>query len=116
MAASGARCDGGLDVLGFSIGLGERCAELLADLRRRGLEGVELFTTDGSGAIESALAEVYPEVARQQSSTHRLRGLLERLGRWPESWRMVRQAARVFRCSSRSAAAEVAATWQRRWW
>jgi putative transposase len=112
----GLREDGGKDVLGFSLAAGEQCRALLWDLRRRGLEGVTLFTTDGSGAIESALAEVYPEVARQQCSTHRLRGLLERLGRSPESWRMVRQAARVFRCSSRSAAAEVAATWQRRWW
>jgi len=112
----GLREDGGKDVLGFSLAAGEQCRELLWDLRRRGLEGVELFTTDGSGAIESALAEVYPEVARQQCSTHRLRGLLERLGRSAEGWRMVREAARIFRASSGSTATEVALAWERRWW
>lgn len=111
----GLREDGGKDVLGFSLAAGEQCRELLWDLRRRGLEGVELFTTDGSGGLESALAEVYPEVARQQCSTHRLRGLLERVGRTPQGWRMVRQAARVFRCSSRSTAVAVALAWERRW-
>ena len=114
--AVGLREDGGKDVLGFSLAAGEQCRELLWDLRRRGLQGMELFTSDGSGAIESALAEVYPEVPRQQCSTHRLRGLLERLGRTPESWRMVRQAARIFRASSRATAAETALAWERRWW
>lgn len=114
--AVGLREDGGKEVLGFSLAAGEQCRALLWDLRRRGLEGVELFTSDGSGAIESALAEVYPEVPRQQCSTHRLRGLLERLGRTPEGWRMVRDAGRIFRSSSRSTAAEVALAWEKRWW
>jgi transposase-like protein len=114
--AVGLREDGGKEVLGFSLAAGEQCRALLWDLRRRGLKGVELFTSDGSGAIESALAEVYPEVPRQQCSTHRLRGLLERLGRAPEGWRMVRDAGRIFRSSSRSTAAEVALAWEKRWW
>ena len=111
----GLREDGGKDVLGFSLAAGEQCRELLWDLRRRGLEGVELFTSDGSAALESGLSEVYPEVARQRCSTHRLRGLLERVGRTAQGWRMVRQAARVFRCSSHSTAVKVALAWQRRW-
>jgi len=114
--AVGLRADGGKDVLGFSLATGEQCRELLWDLRRRGLEGVEQFTTDGSGAIESALAEVYPEVALQQCVTHRLRGLLERVGRTPEGWALVREAAKIFRASSRSTAQEVALAWERRWW
>ncbi len=114
--AVGLREDGTKDVLGFSLHAGEQCRELLWDLRQRGLEGVELFTTDGSGAIESALAEVYPEVARQQCTTHRLRGLLERVGRTAEGWQMVREAARIFRSSSRSTAVEVALAWEKRWW
>jgi putative transposase len=112
----GLREDGGKDVLGFSLAAGEQCRELLWDLRRRGLEGVALFCSDGSGAIESALAEVYPEVPRQQCSTHRLRGLLERVGRTPDGWRMVREGAKIFRSSSRSTAEEVALAWEKRWW
>jgi putative transposase len=114
--AVGLREDGRKDVLGFSLAAGEQCRDLLWDLRRRGLEGVELFTTDGSGAIESALAEVYPEVPRQECVTHRLRRLWERLGERPERRRLVREAARLFRCSSRSTAAEVALAWERKWW
>lgn len=114
--AVGLREDGGKDVLGFSLATGEQCRELLWDLRRRGLEGVELFTSDGSGAIEAALAEVYPEVALQKCATHRLRGLLERVGRTAEGWALVREAARIFRASSRSTAVEVALAWEKRWW
>ncbi len=111
----GLREDGGRDVLGFSLAAGEQCRALLWELRVRGLEGVKLFTSDGSGAIESALAEVYPDVPRQECSTHRLRGLLERVGRTPEGWRLVREAARIFRASSRSTAAAVARVWSARW-
>ena len=114
--AVGLREDGTKEVLGFSLNAGEQCRELLWDLRRRGLSGVELFTSDGSGAIEAALAEVYPEVARQKCATHRLRGLLERVGRTAEGWSMVREAARIFRSSSRSTAVEVALAWEKRWW
>lgn len=114
--AVGLRADGGKEVLGFSLNTGEQCRELLWDLRRRGLEGVALFGSDGSGAIEAALAEVYPEVALQKCATHRLRGLVERVGRTPQGWRMVREAAKIFRASSRSTAAEVALAWEKRWW
>jgi putative transposase len=112
----GLREDGRQEVLGFSLAPGEQCRELLWDLRRRGLEGVKLFSADGSGAIESALAEVYGEVPRQECITHRLRRLWERLGERPERRTMVRQAARIFRCFSASTAAQVALAWQRKWW
>jgi transposase-like protein len=115
--AVGLREDGGKDVLGFSLNTGEQCRELLWDLRHRGLEGVALFTTDGSGAIEGALAEVYPEVALQKCATHRLRSLRDRVGRTAAEGRpMVREAARIFRASSRSTAQEAALAWQKRWW
>ena len=57
-------CGGGLEVLGFCVSTGEQCRRLLADLRRRGLENVELFVSDDSAAIRSALEAVYPDVSR----------------------------------------------------
>jgi putative transposase len=111
----GLREDGRKDVLGFSLAAGEQCRQLLWNLRRRGLENVELFVSDGSGAIESALAEVYPETPRQICATHRLRGLLEKVGRSPEGWKMVRQAARIFRASSWSTACQLAHEWATQW-
>jgi len=112
----GLRENGAKEVLGFSLAAGEQCRELLWDLRQRGLAGVELFTSDGSGAIESALAEVYPEVPRQVCATHRLRGLWDRVGDRPHRLRLVREAGRLFRCTSGGTARAAALAWEKKWW
>ena len=115
MLVSAARDDGGLDVLGFSVGAGERCVELLADLRARGLDEVELFVSDESGAIRHALEQVYPEVAWQYCTFHRLAALRKNVG--PTSFRglMVAEAGCIFRCPSKRAAVDTAIDWARRW-
>jgi putative transposase len=115
MLVSGARDDGGLDVLGFSVGAGERCVELLADLRARGLDEVELFVSDESGAIRHALERVYPEVAWQYCTFHRLAALRATVG--PTDYRdlMVAEAACIFRCPSKMAAVDAAVAWVKRW-
>ncbi|MCJ7544764.1 MAG: IS256 family transposase [Phycisphaerae bacterium] len=115
MLAAGQRPDGQLDMLGFCVSTGEHCLELLNDLRRRGLEGVELFVSDESGAIRSALEQVYPEVAWQHCTFHRLAALRANVGPADFRDRMVAEAACVFRCPSRPAAVETAAAWARRW-
>jgi len=115
MIAAGLRDDQQLDVLGFCVSTGERCVELLADLRRRGLEGVDLFVSDESGAIRSALAQVYPEVTWQHCVFHRLAALRQTIG--PTDYRqpMVRQAAGIFRCPSLSVALDQTRAWAHRW-
>lgn len=115
MLAAGLREDGQLEVLGFSVSTGERCVELLADLRRRGLENVELFVSDESAAIRSALDQVYPEVAWQHCSFHRLAALRATIGPTQYRWQMLREAACIFRCPSLQAALEQAALWAKRW-
>jgi len=115
MLVMGLRDNGTKAVLGFSVTRGEACRDLLWDLRRRGLEGVELFVTDDSGAIRSALEEVYPEVPRQVCAWHRLVALWTRLGPVPWRGRMVREAGRIFRCVSLAAALQEAERWARRW-
>ncbi|KKL48759.1 hypothetical protein LCGC14_2322290 [marine sediment metagenome] len=115
MLVSGARYDGGLDVLGFSVGRGERCVELLADLRRRGLEGVEMFVSDQAGAIRSALERVYPEVAWQSCTFHRLAALRANVGSVDFRDPMVAEASCIFRCPSKLAAQDAAAAWAKRW-
>lgn len=106
---------GDKDVLGFCPSTGEQCAELLWDLRRRGLEHVTMFVSDESNAIRSAVTEVYPESAWQSCTFHRLMGLWERIG--PTDYRkaMVRQAGRIFRAGSKLAAWQLAARWADRW-
>lgn len=115
MLVSGTRFDGGTDVLGFSVGVGERCVDLLCDLRRRGLEGVELFISDESGAIRSALAQVYPEVPWQSCAFHRLQALRTSVGHTEFRDLLVAEASCIFRCPSKLAAAEAAAAWAQRW-
>lgn len=115
MLVSGAGFDGGTDVLGFGVGVGERCVELLDDLRRRGLEGVEMFVSDQSGPIRHALEEVYPEVPWQSCTFHRLQALRASVGHTEFRDLLVAEAACIFRCPSKSAARDAAVAWAQRW-
>jgi transposase-like protein len=115
MLVAGQRDDGQLDILGFCLSTGEQCRPLLQNLRDRGLEGVEMFVSDESGAIRSALENVYPDVAWQHCTFHRLQGLRAAVG--PTEYRdpMVAEAACIFRCPSKRAAVDAAIAWLRRW-
>ncbi len=115
MLVAGRRADGVLEVLGFCVSTGEQCTALLADLRRRGLENVQMFISDESGAIRSALESVYPEVPWQHCVFHRLPQLRKDLGATACRDLMLGEAACVFRCPSRQAALEAAGRWRQRW-
>lgn len=115
MLVTGEREGGGLEVLGFCVSTGEQCRELLQDLRDRGLERVELFVSDESGAIRSALEQVYPEVAWQHCTFHRLSALRATVGPTDYRDRMLGEAACVFRCPSKRAALDAAVAWAQRW-
>lgn len=115
MLVAGRREDEQMEILGFSVGTGERCVELLGDLRRRGLEEVELFVSDDSGAIRFALEQAYPEVAWQSCTFHRLAALRANIGQAAYRDLMVAEAACIFRCPSRQAARDAAAAWTKRW-
>jgi transposase-like protein len=115
MLVTGQRDGGGLEVLGFCLSTGEQCLSLLEDLRRRGLDKVEMFVSDESGAIRSALQQVYPEVCWQYCTFHRLQALRATIG--PTDYRdlMVAEAACIFRCPSKLAAVDAAVAWCGRW-
>ena len=115
MLVCGQRVDGVLEVLGFCVSTGEQCTELLADLRRRGLEAVRLFVSDESAAIRCALEQVYPLMSWQHCTFHRLSRLRATIGATSYRDRMVAEAACVFRCPSFEAALDVAASWRDRW-
>jgi transposase-like protein len=115
MLVAAEREQGKMEVLGFCLSTGERCRDLLQNLRDRGLEGVELFVSDESGAIRSALEEVYPEVAWQHCTFHRLAALRQSVGPTEYRRRMLAEAARLFRCPSKRAAVDATVAWARRW-
>jgi len=70
-----------------------------------------VFVSDESAAIRHALEQVYPEVAWQYCTFHRLAALRKNVG--PTDFRdlMVAEAGCIFRCPSKSAAA----AWAKRW-
>jgi transposase-like protein len=115
MLVVGLREDGRKDVLGFSLGAGESCSDLLWDLRQRGLEGVQLFVSDDAGAVEAAVREVYPEVPWQSCVWHRLVRLHDLVGPTEYRRKMVQEAARIFRCVSLEVAQQAADRWRHRW-
>jgi len=80
MIVLGAKEDGSTDVLGFCVGAGESCGDLLKDLQDRGLKTVKLFVSDDSLAIRSAIAEHYPEIPWQYCTVHRLADLRRKIG------------------------------------
>jgi putative transposase len=104
-----------MEVLGFTLSRGEECRTLLADLRRRGLENVQLFVSDESAAIRSAISEVYPEVLWQHCVFHRLAQLRQHIGATEYRDRMLGEATCIFRCPSRLAALDAAGLWRQRW-
>ena len=115
LLVAGRRSDGGMDILGFCLSKGEECRTLLADLRQRGLEKVQMFVSDESAAIRSALSEVYPEVPWQHCVFHRLAQLRKDIGATEYRDRMLGEAACIFRCPSRLAALDAAGLWRQRW-
>lgn len=115
MLVTGARHDGRKEVLGFCVSTGERCRRLLWDLRRRGLENVQMFVSDESGAICSAVAEVFPLSAWQSCSFHRLQALRTIIGPTEFRQAMTRQAGNIFRANSKLAARDLADAWAQRW-
>lgn len=115
MLVAGEREGGDLEVLGFCVSTGEQCRQLLQDLRDRGLENVQMFVSDESAAIRSALENVYPEVAWQHCTFHRLSALRATVGPREHRDLMVAEAACIFRCPSKRAAMDAAIAWGQRW-
>lgn len=115
MLVMGMTYDGQKEVLGFAANHGEQCKELLWDLRRRGLEGVELFVSDEAAAIRYAVAEVFPEVPWQHCTFHRLQALSRDVGDKECRWQMVKEASNIFRCPTKLAAVDQACAWAGQW-
>jgi putative transposase len=115
MLVAGQRKDRVLKILGFCVSTAEQCTGLLEDLRRRGLEDVQLFVSDDSVAIRSALEHVYPLTNWQHCTFHRLSALRRSIGSVSHRDKMVAEAACIFRCESFEAALDVAGSWRLRW-
>lgn len=93
----GARADGRKELLGMALGYRESTAswaDVLRDLRERGLAAPRLAVGDGALGLWSALREVFPATAHQRCWNHRVLNVLDRLPKrlWPETRRRLREA------------------------
>lgn len=79
LAVVGINPRGGREVLGFTVGEREnqRAWEgLLADLKRRGVQRVDLWVTDGNQAMLKALQLQFPDSQRQRCIKHKMENVL----------------------------------------
>ncbi len=92
----GLREDGEKELLGMTAGYREsteRWAEVLRDLRERGLACPLLVIGDGALGIWAALREVWPEAKRQRCWNHRTINVLSKLPK--RLWARVRKDLRL---------------------
>lgn len=77
-----ARADGSKELLGMEIGYRESrasWADLLRDLRERGLQGPLLWIGDGNLGLWGALEEVLPGARHQRCWNHRMLNVMDKL-------------------------------------
>ena len=119
--ATGVRENGEREVLGFALGASEEEAfwlDFLRSLKRRGLTGVQLVTSDAHEGLKKALSQVLAGVSWQRCRVHFMRNLLAHVPRGDKS--IVAAALRtIFAQPDRQAAgvqlAEVVQAMLRRW-
>jgi putative transposase len=79
LAVIGITLNGEREVLAFSVGERENqhaWEDLLADLKRRGVQRVGLWITDGHQAMLNAIQAQFPEAARQRCIKHKMENVL----------------------------------------
>jgi transposase-like protein len=119
--ATGVRENGEREVLGFALGASEEEAfwvDFLRSLVRRGLQGVQLVTSDAHEGLKAALEQVLAGVSWQRCRVHFMRNLLAHVPRGDKS--IVAAALRtIFAQPDRPAAdaqlAEVVRAMRPRW-
>ena len=82
MVAIGVNDGGFREVIGAAEGLTESAEcwrEFLSWLKSRGLRGVRMFTGDKAAGMVGAIAEVFPDAARQRCTVHFYRNALSKV-------------------------------------
>lgn len=80
MIAIGFTPDGRKDIIGFAVYDAENASSwthFLDGLRKRGLSGIRMFTSDAHAGLVSSLMKVYPGVAWQRCQAHFARDIMD---------------------------------------
>ena len=110
LIALGVKADGSKHILTFKLAKSESEAEwlgLVNDLYRRGLKGfnLSLIISDNCRGLKSAINYVYPYVALQLCSVHKLRNILSKIRNKNQNRKKVmRQACRIFKSKTKQEA------------
>ena len=118
LVAYGITASGQREILAFEMAEGESESSwtaFLQNLYLRGLEGqtLRLISIDGGKGLRAALPLVYPTVPVQRCWAHKMRNLAGRVRRKQQS--CVRDAAAIYRASSKSEAQQAFRRWKQRW-
>jgi putative transposase len=118
LVAYGITAAGRRELLAYQLARGESEASWTAFLQRlflQGLEGrrLQLVITDGSSGLRVALGLVWPQVPVQRCWAHKLRNIGDKVPRKEGS--CVREAAAMYRASSRPEAQRSFRRWARKW-
>jgi putative transposase len=79
LAVVGVNCQGEKEVLGFTTGEKENqhaWQDLLADLKQRGVQEVDLWVSDGHQATMNAITHHFPHAQRQRCVIHKMDNVL----------------------------------------
>lgn len=110
LVALGVKADGSKHVLTFKLAKSESEAEwtgLVNDLYRRGLKGynLNLIISDNCPGLKSAINYVYPYVALQLCTVHKLRNILSKIRNKNQNRKKVmRQACKIFKSKTKQEA------------
>lgn len=117
LAAIGVKGDGERELLGHGPGNKESYEAwkaFLQELRERGLQGADLFVTDGSQGLIKALEEVFPQPKRQRCVVHKLPGVLAKVPRHKQK-EVSSELKRIFYQESKEAAYQEAEAFFAKW-
>jgi len=110
LIALGVKADGSKHILTFKLAKSESEAEwlgLVNDLYRRGVKGyrLNLIISDNCSGLKSAINYVYPYVALQLCTVHKLRNILSKINNKTQNRKKVmRQACKIFKSKTKQEA------------
>lgn len=110
LVALGVKTDGSKHILTFKLAKSESEAEwtgLVNDLYRRGLKGfnLSLIVSDNCAGLKSAINYIYPYVALQLCTVHKLRNILSKIrDKTDNRKKVMRQACKIFKSRTKQEA------------
>lgn len=99
--------DGYVEVIDFDIFANEAAdnyRDMLINLRRRGVQNVDLFVTDGLSGIVNACLDVFPSAKHQTCWVHIVRNILKLVKKKEEKGRITAELREIYTADSKEEA------------